>query len=86
MLVWPDWLEVCRGLTGPHLDKNVLGYRKACQAIAQEFFGDPKNEDARELLKPLLAKARRHGHTAARARMEAAQMVADAVGRLAGEK
>ena len=85
VLVWPDWLEKCRGLP-KQVKADVPRYKKACLALAQEFFGDRHNKHSAELLEPLLRKARRKQQTAGRARMEAAKLVAGNAGRLGGEK
>lgn len=85
VLIWPDWLEKCRGLP-VKVKADVIRYKAVSLALAQEFFGGPYNKYADELLEPLLKSAKKHGQTAGRARMEAALMVAAAVGRLGGEK
>lgn len=85
VLLWPDWLEKCRGLP-LEVKAAVPRYQEACLALAQEFFGDRFNKHTDELLEPLLKNTRKHGQTDGRARMEAAQLVAEAVGRLGGEK
>lgn len=85
VLLWPDWLEKCRGLP-LEIKENIPRYEEACLALAQEFFGDPHNKHSVELLEPLVTKALKNGQTKGRARMEAAQMVAAAVGRLGGQK
>lgn len=81
VLIWPDWLELCRGLP-PTAKEDVRGYKAACQAMVKEFFGDPKNAAAEELLASMIG----NGKSCARARLEAAACIVAAVGRIGGAK
>lgn len=78
-LVWPDWLELCRGLPKT-VPKDVPRYQKACGAIAKEFFGDPGNLWADALVKTRLANQSKAAR--ARARLDAVRLTVAAVATL----
>lgn len=85
VLVWPAWLDKCRGLPW-QVSADIQGYKDACRALAQEFFGDRYNTYSATLLKTLLRKGRERQEADGRAYMVAADKIAAAVGRMGGEK
>lgn len=55
VLFWPDWLNSCANLPA-RVSDSPEGYRAAASAVLNNFFADPENQYAEEILNPLLAR------------------------------
>jgi hypothetical protein len=53
VLIWPSWLSLCEGLPA-RVSDNTDRYKRAVKAVLDEFFADPGNTFANEVLQKLL--------------------------------
>jgi len=53
VLLWPNWMEFCEGLPERICD-DIEHYKRAVKAVLGEFFADPGNTFADEILRTLL--------------------------------
>jgi hypothetical protein len=53
LLVWPDWLNSCAFLP-EKVSECPMGYKAAASAVLNNFFADPDNSQAEEILRGLL--------------------------------
>lgn len=53
VLVWPDWLNCCAFLP-KEISQNPDGYKTAASAVLGNFFADPNNQYAEEILHAFL--------------------------------
>jgi hypothetical protein len=82
VLVWPDWLDLCKGLPD-HPRNDIAGYQRAGRGVVQGFFADPGNKHAEVIIAPSVEGERRA--YAAHARKEAIRLVVDAIARVVPE-
>ena len=54
-LYWPDWFALCENLP-TRISNNEAQYLQAARSVIDEFFADPDNPDADELVKPMMAR------------------------------
>jgi hypothetical protein len=78
VLLWPSWLELCEGLPERVSDDADL-YKRAVKAILDEFFADPGNTLADEVLQTLLKSP--SGYSRAEAVKQAIKNVLACTGR-----
>jgi len=64
VLIWPSWLELCEGLSA-RVSDNTDHYKRAVKAVLDEFFADPANTFADEILKNLLESRSGYSRTEA---------------------
>lgn len=77
-LVWPEWLEKCRGLPKRAVD-DIGAYKKAVGALLSSFFYDPMNPCADDVLRPLMQST--SGYSRAEAVKQATKDILRCVGR-----
>jgi hypothetical protein len=53
VLLWPSWLDLCGGLPG-RVSDDTDRYKRAIRAVLDEFFADPENHFADDVLRKLL--------------------------------
>jgi hypothetical protein len=76
ILLWPDWLDLCEELPD-RVKKDPDAYKRASRPIIEEFFADPSNPAADQILEPMLTS-----RTRSYAALQARKSIIDAIGRL----
>ncbi|MFZ3376263.1 MAG: hypothetical protein WA183_11985 [Chthoniobacterales bacterium] len=79
VLLWPSWFDLCEGLPG-RVSDDTDRYKRAVKAVLDEFFADPKNSFADEVLQKLLEST--SGYSRSDAVKQAIKNVLACVGRL----
>ena len=64
VLLWPSWLDLCETLPS-RVSDNSGAYKRAVKAVLDEFFADPGNRLANDVLKALLESSSGYSRTEA---------------------